>query len=67
MNSPVFQVSIPLALISPLVAASIRRLVDSPELAARISLAARVRVIERFSEDAMVDRTIAAYDRVMMV
>ena len=47
------------------VAAAIRSLRESPELARRLSLNARQTVIDRFSEDRMVMETIALYESIL--
>ncbi|MCO5166777.1 MAG: glycosyltransferase [Planctomycetes bacterium] len=44
-------------------AAAVLRLLDDPALGGRLAAAARARVVERFSTDAMVEGTIRAYQR----
>jgi glycosyltransferase involved in cell wall biosynthesis len=47
------------------VAAAIRRLRESPDLALRLSTKARKMVAEKFSEDCMVAQTLAVYESVL--
>ena len=46
-------------------ATPVRRLIEDPELAARMSQAARERVLRQFSVERMVEKTVAAYHEVL--
>lgn len=50
---------------APALAAAVLRLLGDPALGRRLAAAARARVVERFSTDAMVDGTLRAYRRLV--
>ena len=46
-------------------ASPVKRLLDDPELAARLGKAARTRAIKEFSVETMVEKTLRAYKEVL--